>query len=332
MKILDIPRSGSYQSITSSHNRAGQYVRNRRSPTQTPTTRRTLMRSAFGSASAGYSSLTSSQMAAWAGAADAHPITDRLGQSIKLTGHQLYASVNSQLINCGQSTVAVPPSDWSVFSLAGSSVAFSVATGCAITLPGVGASADFVLVAFSRPVPAGRSLVESVQSIGCAGRRRNERHDDHGRLWDCVWNSGCRSEGVHPADSGEPIRPDGCCVCDQLRGHVMTQPGGHGRAALSKRRRRELLDALGGSCAHCGSSTDLQADVIKPVRTGSPLHERARENSFLLGASSPGKPPAALPPLPRAKDCARSLQRRASISGYSQFLIFRDLTFKKHSY
>ena len=96
-------------------------------------------------------------MAAWAGAADAHPITDRLGQSIKLTGHQLYASVNSQLINCGQSTVAVPPSDWSVFSLAGSSLAFSVATGGVVTLPGLGDSADFVLEAFSRPVPAGRS-------------------------------------------------------------------------------------------------------------------------------------------------------------------------------
>jgi len=157
MKILDVPRSGSYAGVTSSHNRAGQYVRNRRTPTNTPTARRTTIRSAFGAASSGWSSLTDAQRAAWQAAADAHPITDALGQSIKLTGHQLYVSVNTQLVQVGSSPVATPPSDFSVFDLTGSTGTFSVAGGCVLALNGAGGDDDFVLISFSKPLPAGRS-------------------------------------------------------------------------------------------------------------------------------------------------------------------------------
>jgi hypothetical protein len=158
MKILDVPRSGSYAGVTSSHNRAGQYVRNRRTPTNSPTARRTAVRSAFGSASSGWSSLTAAEQNAWNAAAASHPITDALGQSITLTGHQLYVSVNTALLNAGGSSTSTAPSDFSVFSVSGSSGTFGLVAGIAITLPGLGAAADYVLVSFGKPTSAGRTF------------------------------------------------------------------------------------------------------------------------------------------------------------------------------
>lgn len=158
MKILDVPRSGSYAGVTSSHNRAGQYVRNRRTPTNSPTARRTLIRSAFASSSSAYSALTSTEQASWAAAADAHPITDALGQSIKLTGHQLFVAINTQLQNVSLPTVTAPPADFAVYSQAGADAVFSLATGLAIAPSGAGTSDDWALIALSKPVPGGRTF------------------------------------------------------------------------------------------------------------------------------------------------------------------------------
>jgi hypothetical protein len=158
MKILDIPRSGSYAGNTSSHNRAGQYVRNRRVPTNAPTARRTAIRSAMGASSSAWSSLTDSQRAAWIAAADAHPVTDRLGSSIKLTGHQLFVSCSTALLNAGGASPTVPPVSFDVYSLVGSTFTFGIVAGIALTLPATGTSADYLLVSFSRPLPAGRSF------------------------------------------------------------------------------------------------------------------------------------------------------------------------------
>jgi len=158
MKILDIPRSGSYAGVTSSHNRAGQYVRNRRTPTNTPTPRRTAIRAAFGSNSSGWSALTSAEQNAWTAAAAAHPVTDSLGQSITLTGQQLFVSVNTALLNAGSTTVTVPPASFAVFTPTGSTATFDSAVGVAATIVTTGSAADFLLVAFSKPTSAGRTF------------------------------------------------------------------------------------------------------------------------------------------------------------------------------
>lgn len=158
MKILDIPRSGSYAGVTSSHNRAGQYVRNRRTPTNAPTARRTSIRTAFAAAASGYAALTPTQQASWIAAAAGHPITDSLGQSITLTGQQLYVSVNTALANAGGTVVTSPPSTFAVFSATGSTGTFSVATGLALTLSGHGTAGDFLLTSFSKPQSGGVSF------------------------------------------------------------------------------------------------------------------------------------------------------------------------------
>lgn len=163
MKFLDVPQSGSIAGTTHSHNRAGQYTRNRRSPVQpVGTGRRAFIRSAFGAASTAWSGLTGTQQAAWATYADGHPIVDSLGQSIKLTGHQMYVAINTQLQNVGAVTSSTPPVSSAtaapvvtVYTAVGST---GVVT---ITMTASGTAADYILVAFARPQGSGRSQVSA---------------------------------------------------------------------------------------------------------------------------------------------------------------------------
>lgn len=163
MKFLDVPQSGSIAGTTHSHNRAGQYTRNRRSPVQpVGTGRRAFIRSKFGAASTSWSTLTSAEQAAWTTYADGHPITDSLGQSIKLTGHQMYVAVNTQLQNCAQAQSSVPPVDATVFAPVLTVFTAVASTGVVtITMSVSGGAADFILVAFARPQGSGRSQVSA---------------------------------------------------------------------------------------------------------------------------------------------------------------------------
>ena len=161
MKFLDVPQSGSIAGTTHSHNRAGQYTRNRRSPVQpVGTGRRAFIRSAFGAASTGWSALTATVQAAWTTYADGHPITDSLGQSIKLTGHQMYVAVATQLHNCVAAAPTAPPISSSVAAPVLTVFTAVASTGIVtITMTVSGASTDFILVAFARPQGSGRNQV-----------------------------------------------------------------------------------------------------------------------------------------------------------------------------
>lgn len=177
MKILDIPRSGSYAGVTSSHNRAGQYVRNRRSPVQPiGTGRRGIIKSIFSQAAKYYASLTFAQQAAWVAYANAYPITDALGQSITLTGQQMCAKINASLLNAGGAVNPVPP-----ISNAVTAPVFTVFTithlgVLTLTLAGTAPAADHILIAFSAPVSSGtlfmrtfwQQLVVIGSSVGAA--------------------------------------------------------------------------------------------------------------------------------------------------------------------
>lgn len=156
MKFLGPPSSGSIAGTTSSHNRAGQYTRNRRSPVQpVGTGRRAFIRSSFGAASAAWSALSGANQAAWNAYAAAFPITDVLGQSITLTGHQMFVSINTQMLNCQQAIpVAVPTSN------ANDTPAITVFTATAagvitVTIDPAGDPTHFLLLAFSAPQSPG---------------------------------------------------------------------------------------------------------------------------------------------------------------------------------
>lgn len=167
MKFLGAPSSGSIAGTTSSHNRAGQYTRNRRAPTQpVGTGRRAAIRTAFGAAAKGYAGLTGSQQAAWSAYAAMYPITDALGQSITLTGQQMYVAINTQLLNCGTVQSATPPVSNVVASAGVPTLAVVSAGAITLTPTGLGAAGDFQLYAFSAPQSSGTSFCKVFWQAG----------------------------------------------------------------------------------------------------------------------------------------------------------------------
>jgi hypothetical protein len=161
MKYLDVPSSGSIADRTHSHNRAGQYTRNRRSPVQPiGTGRRAFIRSAFGSASAGWASLAPAVQEAWISFAADHPVTDALGQSVVLTGHQMFVAVGVNLLNVGESLPTNPPASVALPDISAVTSTASVAGGFSID-NFTGDSTDFVTTAYSKPMGAGRRFTKT---------------------------------------------------------------------------------------------------------------------------------------------------------------------------
>lgn len=109
MKILDVPRSGSYQAITSSRNRFGQYVRTRAMPIQPRTDAQIFVRALLASLSAAWRALTDLQRAAWVSYANTAARTDSLGQTVFQTGAQSYVGVNLSNNFAGQAVTNIPP-------------------------------------------------------------------------------------------------------------------------------------------------------------------------------------------------------------------------------
>jgi hypothetical protein len=157
MKFLDVPQSGSIAGTTHSHNRAGQYTRNRRSPVQpVGTGRRAFIRAAFGGAASAYAGLTGAQQAAWVSYADSHPVTDSLGQSIKLTGQQMFVAINTQHLNVGDTISTIPPTSPAVFAQGPFTFTAVSAGAITVTPAGAGGATDWSLIAFSAPQSSGR--------------------------------------------------------------------------------------------------------------------------------------------------------------------------------
>lgn len=109
MKILAPPQSGSYQGLTASRNRFGQYMRTRAIPVNPNSTQQGVMRGRLGGNSAAYRALTPEQRAGWAGLGLMMVRTDSLGQSYTLQSSQAYNSVNNVRQNCGLTPVGNAP-------------------------------------------------------------------------------------------------------------------------------------------------------------------------------------------------------------------------------
>jgi hypothetical protein len=164
MKYLGPPQSGSQAGTTASHNRAGQYYRNRRSPVQpVGTGRRAFIRSTFGNMSKAWSAISPAQQAAWSAYAESYPRTDSLGQSIKLTGQQMFVACNTSLMNAGLSQLNDPPVSNAVTPVG--IITFSATnTGTPalnLTLDGAGAATDKITISFARQVSSGVSFVKT---------------------------------------------------------------------------------------------------------------------------------------------------------------------------
>jgi hypothetical protein len=169
MKFLDVPQSGSWAGNTHSHNRAGQYRRNRRTPVNTiGNGRRAFIRSAFGTSAKAWGSLTDAQRAAWTSYSNEYPRVDKLGQSFTLSGAQMFNAININLINVGQTTTETPPASNDVPDVSGGSFTAVVATGVlTLTFSGLdgGNPSDFWIVGMSAPVSAGVSFMKTFTQL-----------------------------------------------------------------------------------------------------------------------------------------------------------------------
>lgn len=170
MKFLDVPQSGSIAGRTHSHNRAGQYTRSRRSPVQpVGSGRRAIARANFAAASVGWSGLTTAQMGQWDSFAAQHPVTDSLGQSVVLTGHQMFVKVNATRLNVLMTISLVPPADLTLFTLAGTTMAASLTGG--VQVEGFNTGSDGkIAFAVSKSMSPGRTFQKTFwQPLSASG-------------------------------------------------------------------------------------------------------------------------------------------------------------------
>jgi len=109
MKILDVPRSGSYAGVTSSRNRFGQYVRTRATPVNPNSTTQGTVRARMSANAAGWRALTDGQRAGWEALGATMTRTDSLGQVYDLNGFMAYCLVNNNNLAAGNAIVATAP-------------------------------------------------------------------------------------------------------------------------------------------------------------------------------------------------------------------------------
>lgn len=109
MKILDVPRSGSYADKTSSHNRYGQYVRARSIPVNPSSSAQGTVRGRLATNAAAWRALTDTQRAGWESLAGGMTRTDALGQTYTLNGFAAYCSVNNNNLAAGDAVVSTAP-------------------------------------------------------------------------------------------------------------------------------------------------------------------------------------------------------------------------------
>ncbi|NVM57914.1 MAG: hypothetical protein HWN51_07335, partial [Desulfobacterales bacterium] len=101
---------GSIGANTYSHNRGGDYVRRRVSPTNPNSTRQQTMRSLLSSIASQWASLlTVEQRAAWNTWAAQQPKEGPLGNSINLTGINAFVWCNTHVLDAGDTLLSDPP-------------------------------------------------------------------------------------------------------------------------------------------------------------------------------------------------------------------------------
>lgn len=127
-------------------NKAGASIRNRTTPINRRSTGQTTQRQSLASLSSSWRGLTQSQRDAWNSAAASFPQQDNLGQTIFLTGAQLYVRCNANLILIGEPTITDAPSPTSFEPIAFTSLTITASTGV-------------VSLAFTPTVPAGFAMV-----------------------------------------------------------------------------------------------------------------------------------------------------------------------------
>lgn len=140
---------GSVGANTFSHNRGGDYVRRRVSPTNPNSTRQQTMRTYLGTLAALWSStLTPAERAQWDVWASLQAKEGPLGNSINLTGINGFVWVNTHLLDAGDARIDTPPIVVAPTGLLTFSVDISAITTGDVTFTGTPLAANHKIVMF----------------------------------------------------------------------------------------------------------------------------------------------------------------------------------------
>lgn len=119
-----------------SHNKGGQYVRQRVIPVNRNSIRQQVLRTNLAANSRLWlSGLTGAGRQSWVDWANANPVTNRLGHSIQLTGIAAFNALNQLVRDFGGSAVLTTPVGTGPGIVTGTSVASNTATTIVFTLP-----------------------------------------------------------------------------------------------------------------------------------------------------------------------------------------------------
>jgi hypothetical protein len=159
MKFLGDPRSGSYQGITSSRNRFGQYVRTRAAPVQPRTTFQLNQRARQTTNAAAWRALSDTQRAGWLALGLMISRTDSLGQTYTLNGFGAYCSVNNNNLVAGNAAVSDAPAITTPVDVISATITLTAAA--------------FSVAYTATPLAAGNRLLIRVSPQQSAGRKFN---------------------------------------------------------------------------------------------------------------------------------------------------------------
>ncbi len=140
---------GSIGDNTFSHNRGGDYVRRRSTPTNPNSTRQQTMRTFLGTLAALWSStLTPVEREQWNVWAGNQAKEGPLGNSINWTGINGYVSLNAHLLDAGDARIDIPPIVVAPTGLLTLSVDISAINTADVTFTGTPTAANHKLVMF----------------------------------------------------------------------------------------------------------------------------------------------------------------------------------------
>ncbi len=175
--------SGSIGGATASHGKGGAYFRKRAIPTNPKTVFQQEQRTNIGTASALWSNtLTADERESWVTFAQNFPITDRLGQTLTLSGQGACTKINSRLLAAGLAVITQAPLNQDVTDLLTVEAVFNIGAGASsLTFtPAPLAATDHLIVRATPALPAGVTFVKNkLRTIARTGAAEASPYDFH---------------------------------------------------------------------------------------------------------------------------------------------------------
>lgn len=131
-------------------NRGGNYIRTKVTPVNPSSSAQTAIRALFAAITAGWSTLTTAQRAAWNGAVGDWATTDIFGDLKNPSGKTLYQRLNQNAQNVGYSALTSPPAKATLPEDVVTAVDIAVGAGT-LTLTGASASASATILLSGTP-------------------------------------------------------------------------------------------------------------------------------------------------------------------------------------